>query len=260
MGKGLDTNVTGFDRIVLFGGTSEIGLEIANQVKSLGKSLPSKKIVRVLRPSSGESSNQFNDFAWLPRSSTEVLEAVNKIGPMDLAIISIGEITLPNFSSEELSNSIEKVEANVFANGTLPTLTLLAVSQKMLRTGGGCIVLISSVAAFPVLDSNSIYAASKRMLDEIAQSMLRDLQRKGVSLLIVRPGFVPTKLHNTRTGGVLSTSSESIAKAITNRLRRGRFGVVWVPSIWRPVSWILSFFPLAKRFATTLMKRLGTTD
>jgi decaprenylphospho-beta-D-erythro-pentofuranosid-2-ulose 2-reductase len=245
--------------VVLFGGTSEIGLAIAKEAESGLEYSTERRIVRVLRAKlQNETPAVYQDEVWEPRSSAEVLETVNRlaIGQRDLVVISIGDLGLEAHSLEELADSITQIEANLFSNGTLPALTLMAVLKKMLIAGGGAIVLVSSVAAFPVLDSNSIYAAGKRMLDEIAQSMIPNLRKNNVKIVIVRPGFVATKLHIERTTSFLSTSTEKIAKVVAGTLRRGFSGVIWIPRAWAPVSWVLSSIPLARIAASAVLRRL----
>jgi decaprenylphospho-beta-D-erythro-pentofuranosid-2-ulose 2-reductase len=133
---------------------------------------------------------------------------------------------------------------------------MLAVLKNMSTAGGGAIVVVSSVAAFPVLDSNSIYAAGKRMLDEIAQSTLPNLRKNNVQMVIARPGFVATKLHKERTTSYLSTSVDRIAQVVVGTLRRGFSGVIWIPRAWAPVSWVLSSIPFTRMAASAVLRRL----
>jgi decaprenylphospho-beta-D-erythro-pentofuranosid-2-ulose 2-reductase len=245
--------------VVLFGGTSEIGLAIAKKAESGLKYSTGRRITRVLRTKpQNEALAVYQDEVWEPQSSAEVLETVNRlaIGQRDLVVISIGDLSLEAHSLEELADSITQIEANLFSNGTLPALTLLAVLNKMLTAGGGAIVVVSSVAAFPVLDSNSIYAAGKRMLDEIAQSIIPNLRKSNVKIVIVRPGFVATKLHRERTTSFLSTSTEKISKVVAGALRRGVSGVIWIPRVWAPVSWVLSSIPFARTAASAVLRKL----
>lgn len=248
-----------FDRVVLFGGTSEIGLRISSEVNTNLGSSQASAITRVLRSRPSESeADQYKEVLWSPTSSEEVVSIVSRlaIGPKDLAVISIGDLSLDDHTPEELAQSVKQVEGNLYSNGTLPILTLLAVAHSMINAGGGEIIVVSSVAAFPVLDSNSIYSASKLMLDEVSQSIARDLQKHQIRILVVRPGFVPTKLHRRRNSSFLSTSTEEISRVVIKKLTRKSYGVVWIPWPWAFVSWILTFFPLARSIATRLMRNL----
>ena len=248
-----------FDRIILFGGTSEIGLKIATDSKC--KLAPSEDslIVRVQRSIPSEQElKTCRHVLWSPTTSNEVMNTVRSlsIGHRDLVVISIGDLSLDDHTAEGLANSVDYVEKNLYSNGTLPILTLLAVANSMISAGGGSVIVVSSAAAFPVLDSNSIYSASKLMLDEVAQSIARDLRKHEIRILLIRPGFVPTKLHRRRSSSFLSTSTEEISKTVIKKLRRGSYGVVWIPRAWALVSWTLTFFPYTRRIASRLMRNL----
>jgi len=246
-----------FNRVILFGGSSEIGRAIANgAIEEFGDSL-NTTILRVqrARPPATESTGD-EILLWNPRSSEEITKTVESLSltASDLVIFSVGSLSLDGFLIDELVKSIALVEKEIFANGTLPILSLLAVSKQMLEIQGGTIVVVSSVAAFPVLESNSIYSASKRLLDEVAQSFLRSLRSTGIRLIIVRPGFVKTKLHTNRTSSPLSTSCEKVSRATLKMLSTNKSGVLWVPSSWAPVSWALSSLPFAKNIASSLFR------
>jgi len=250
------------NRVILFGGTSEIGLEIANQAKLHCGDTAGQIVTRILRPNLTERQpGLYRDVVWEPRTWIDVLSVVQRvpIGPGDLAIISIGDLSLDDSSSDQLASSLQQVDANVFVNGTLPTLTLLAVAQEMLKAGGGCVVIVSSVAAFPVMDSNAIYGASKRLLDDIAFSLIRDFRKKNIRLIIARPGFVNTKLHKKRASSLLSTSSRAIAQSTVRKVLSNSSGVIWIPGVWRQLSWILSSFPFARRAASMVLRKLKRT-
>jgi decaprenylphospho-beta-D-erythro-pentofuranosid-2-ulose 2-reductase len=247
-----------FDRVILFGGTSEIGIGVANLSNEKLVSSQKSAITRLLRtkPSKQERQN-YIDVHWSPTSSEEIISTVDSlaIGPSDLVVISIGDLSLDDHTAEELTYSVKHVEENLFSNGTLPILTLMAIANSMIKAGGGSVIVISSAAAFPVLDSNSIYSASKLMLDEISHSIARDLQRHQIQLMLVRPGFVPTKLHRRRSSSYLSTTTEAISKTVVKKLRRNSYSVVWIPKSWALVAWILTIFPFTRRIASRIMRK-----
>jgi decaprenylphospho-beta-D-erythro-pentofuranosid-2-ulose 2-reductase len=245
-----------FNRIILLGGTSEIGLAIAENAKEELGDTSATKILRVQRTVPLEIQSDDHDFfEWNPTSAQEVANTIDglEVTARDLVILSIGTLELDVFTLDELTTSVDLVEKNIFTNGTLPILSLLALCEKMIALGGGSIVVLSSVAAFPVLESNSIYSASKRLLDEIAQSILCGLRMRGIQLVIVRPGFVKTKLHRSRTSSPLSTNCKNVSSVTLKMLSQQKSGVVWVPGLWAPVSWVLSSVPLAKKVASSIM-------
>ena len=58
----------------------------------------------------------------------------------------------------------------------------------------------------------------------------------GVSVLVVRPGFVRSKMTEGLPDAPLATTPEAVADAIVDGVRRGR-STVWVPGAMR---WVMS--------------------
>jgi NAD(P)-dependent dehydrogenase (short-subunit alcohol dehydrogenase family) len=67
---------------------------------------------------------------------------------------------------------------------------LLALARVMRRQGHGRIVVLSSVAGERVRPANMVYGSTKAGLDGFALALGDSLVSSGVSVLVVRPGFV----------------------------------------------------------------------
>jgi decaprenylphospho-beta-D-erythro-pentofuranosid-2-ulose 2-reductase len=63
-----------------------------------------------------------------------------------------------------------------------------------------------------------------------------------VNVLVVRPGFVRTKMTAGRDAPPLSTSPDAVANAIVRGLARGA-EVVWVPPALRAVMAVMRHLP-----------------
>jgi decaprenylphospho-beta-D-erythro-pentofuranosid-2-ulose 2-reductase len=95
-------------------------------------------------------------------------------------------------------------------------------------------VVLSSVAAERARKANFIYGSSKAGLDAFAQGLGDSLQGTGVHVMVVRPGFVDTKMTHGLEKAPLSTTPEAVADAIITGLRRGSH-TVWAPGAFRYV-------------------------
>ncbi len=84
-------------------------------------------------------------------------------------------------------------------NLTWPAAALSAVADQMRQQGHGRIIVLSSVAGFRIRRSNYVYGSAKAGLDGFAQGLSEALRGTGVSMHIVRPGFVRTKMTAGRT-------------------------------------------------------------
>ena len=98
--------------------------------------------------------------------------------------------------------------------------------------GHGALVVLSSVASERARKANFIYGSSKAGLDAFAQGLGDSLVGTGVHVMVVRPGFVTSKMTAGMEKAPLSTTPEAVADAILAGLRRGSH-TVWVPGALR---------------------------
>jgi decaprenylphospho-beta-D-erythro-pentofuranosid-2-ulose 2-reductase len=118
----------------------------------------------------------------------------------------------------------------------------LAVARQLKAQGHGTLIVLSSVAGERVRRANFIYGSSKAGLDGFAQGLGDALVGTGVNVLIVRPGFVHTKMTTGMQAPPLSTTPEAVADATVKGLASGR-EVIWVPASLRPVFAIFRHLP-----------------
>jgi decaprenylphospho-beta-D-erythro-pentofuranosid-2-ulose 2-reductase len=119
---------------------------------------------------------------------------------------------------------------------------IIPVVERLRAQGHGTLVVLSSVAAERPRRSNFIYGASKAGLDAFAQGLGDALGETGVDVMVVRPGFVRTKMTAGLEPAPLSTTPEAVAQAIVEGLRRGAH-TVWVPPVLRSVMSIVRHLP-----------------
>ena len=104
--------------------------------------------------------------------------------------------------------------------------------------------MLSSVAGLRVRRSNYIYGASKAGLDAYAQGLAEALRGSGVSLTIVRPGWVATRMTEGRTPAPLATTPDAVAADVVAGMERGA-SIVWSPGSLRLVFALLRLLPQA---------------
>jgi short-subunit dehydrogenase len=111
-------------------------------------------------------------------------------------------------------------------------LTLLA--GRLREAGRGTVVVLSSVAGQRVRRANYVYGSAKAGLDGFASGLSDALAGSGVSVLVVRPGFVVGRMSRGRSPAPLASTPEEVGDAVVRALARGRT-TVWVPAALRPV-------------------------
>jgi decaprenylphospho-beta-D-erythro-pentofuranosid-2-ulose 2-reductase len=165
-------------------------------------------------------------------SHTPFIDAVFEgHGDIDLALIAFGALG-------EEDDPVAVLNVNTVGAASVMT----ALSRRMQQQGHGTIVLLSSVAGERVRKSNFMYGASKAGADGFAQGLGDSLAGSGVSVMIVRPGFVKTKMTEGLDPVPFSTTPELVAEAIVRGLARGS-DVVWVPGLLRSVMSVLRHVP-----------------
>jgi len=125
----------------------------------------------------------------------------------------------------------------------------LVTAERLRRQGHGTLVVLSSVAGERVRRANFVYGSTKAGLDGFAQGLGDSLAGSGARVLVVRPGFVPTKMTAGRPAVPLATTAEAVAAATVAGIAAGK-DIVWVPAVLR---WVFAVFRHAPR---SLWRRL----
>ena len=158
-------------------------------------------------------------------------------GDVDVVLVSFG--VLPG--EETLADPVGAA-AVVTANFTGAVSTLTAAAQRLRAQGHGVVVVLSSVAGERPRRSNYLYGASKAGLDAFATGLGDDLHGTGVSVLVVRPGFVRTSMTAGLKEAPLAVDADEVAAAIEGALTKGS-RTIWVPGTFRPVMSVLRHLP-----------------
>jgi decaprenylphospho-beta-D-erythro-pentofuranosid-2-ulose 2-reductase len=231
--------------IVLLGGTSDIGRAIVAALIS-----PSTQTVVLAsrRPGDtpvGELDHPGVKVDVVPFEACHtgdhddfVRSLAERHGDLDVVILAFGRLV----EQTELDADPELAAALVQVNFTGAVSVALAVAAQFRRQGHGRLVVLSSVAGERVRKANFVYGASKAGLDGFAQGLGDALAGSGASVLVVRPGFVHSKMTQGMQAAPLATTPAAVAEATIQALRKGR-RTVWVPASLRPVFSLLRHIP-----------------
>ena len=118
----------------------------------------------------------------------------------------------------------------------------LVVAQQLKDQGHGTLVVITSVAGERARADNFVYGSTKAGLDAFAQGLGDSLVGTGASVMVVRPGFVRTKMTAHMEDGPMATTPEAVAADIVAGLKSGAH-TVWSPAKLRPVFGVLKLLP-----------------
>jgi NAD(P)-dependent dehydrogenase (short-subunit alcohol dehydrogenase family) len=126
-----------------------------------------------------------------PESITAGANKVEKdVGPADILVTSAGVAQFPA-PAEDLTVDVWDFMQEVDLRGTW--LSAVAFGKPMMKRGKGSIVTIGSITASRSVSVHS-YAAAKRGVTSITESLATDWGRSGVRVNCVSPGFTLTPL------------------------------------------------------------------
>ena len=182
-----------------------------------------------------------------------VRDAVARIeaehGPIDVAVLNAGThqpVSAAEFTAEGLR---ELMEINVM--GTAACLE--ALMPRMIARGRGRIAVVASVAGYRGLPTSAYYGATKAALINLTELLKFDLDRAGVTIQLIDPGFVKTPLTDRNEFPMpFLISAELAADRIASGLRSRRFEIafprrfVWILKLLRCLPYAL-YFPLVGR-------------
>lgn len=236
--------------VLVLGGTSEIGLATARALVArrartvvLAARDPGRAedAARGLREA-GATTVETVPFDADDLDSHErfVGEVFARYGDLDLVLLAFGVLG----DAERAATDSREAAAVVRTNMLGAVSVAVPLIGRLRAQGHGTLVVLSSVAGERVRKSNFVYGASKAGLDGFAQGLADSLHGTGVDVLVVRPGFVHTKMTAGREPAPLATTPEVVADAIVDGLARGAH-TVWVPPLLRLVMVALRLLPRA---------------
>jgi len=151
-------------------------------------------------------------------------------GDIDLVLVAFGVLGDQDVAEHDADAALAIIDANF----TGAVSVLIPLIDRMRAQGHGTVVVLSSVAGERARRSNFVYGSSKAGLDAFCQGMGDALVGTGVRMMIVRPGFVHSKMTEGLDPAPLATTPEAVADAIGEGLAKGR-EIVWVPAALRGV-------------------------
>lgn len=248
-GSGLD----GDGSIVLFGGRSEIGVEVAARIAD-GRTV----VLAARRPDdlgvqrqrlldAGAAAVECIAFDADDTDSHPALieQIISAYGPIAVAVTAFGILGDGPRAESDHAHALQIAHTDYLAQ--ISVLTPLAVAMR--AQGSGSIVVFSSIAGARVRRANYVYGSTKAGLDGFASGLSDALHGSGVHLLLARPGFVIGEMtKELMATGVepapLSVTAPQVADGVVKALRRGK-RAVWVPRVLSLVAFVFRLLPAA---------------
>lgn len=239
-------NDTAAGPVVIFGGRSEIGTELARRLA------PGATVVLAARGASRlDAQIAALDHAGAEAVHTVEFDAddlashaalidrlVEKHGPINTAVLAFGILGDQVRAETDAAHAIAIVHTDYVAQVSL--LTQLATQMR--KVNHGTLVVFSSVAGVRVRRANYVYGSAKAGLDGFASGLADALHGTGVRLLIVRPGFVIGRMTQGMAPAPLASTPAQVAAATARAIARKR-RTVWIPRVLKPLFFAMRLLP-----------------
>lgn len=229
--------------VAVFGGRSEIGLEIARRLAQ------GATVVLASRPGgerpdvSGAQRVLHVDFdADEVAAHVNAVDAIEaEVGAIDIAVLTFGVLGDQALAERDPGEVVRILHTDFVAQASL--LTVLA--DRMRARGAGTLVAFSSVAGQRVRRANYVYGSAKAGLDGFASGLADALHGSGVDLIIARPGFVIGRMTAGMSPAPFSSTPDQVADAVVKRIRGGGAVELWIPWQLRAMFAVAAVVPRA---------------
>jgi short-subunit dehydrogenase len=242
---------------VVTGASSGIGAALARRLATAGRPLvlvgrrPGALAAAV--PDAAAPELLRADLAEADGVSAVVARLTATERPVGLLVHAAGLTTARPFGVASIDEELAQLQVNVVATTQLVHAAVTAMQAR----GGGQIVLIGSTAAHW---SSGSYAATKAWLEVLAASLADRSTATGVQVLVVRPGFTRTDLHeragvdNSGVPGWMWLDADRVAAETLAALAAGRHS--WTPTR-RYRALVAATAPLPRRRRSAVLRRLA---
>ena len=232
--------------VLVVGGTSDIGLAVVERLGT-GTRL---RVVLAARPSlrrdeavqrlvgGGHDASVVDFDAEDTASHARTVEQAFAGGDLDVVVVAVGLLGDQEQAWQDQAAAVRLLQVNA----TAAVSTGVLVAERLRRQGHGTVVALSSVAAERARRSNFVYGAGKAAMDAFFTGLREALRPDGVRVLVVRPGFVRSRMTEGLPAVPLSTTPEVVAERVARALVEQR-EVVRVPPALGPVMTVVRALP-----------------
>ena len=226
--------------LLLLGGTSEIALATAQRYAARRP----LRVVLAARPSQrlDKATEQLDQagatVVTLPFDAADtashpaIIEKAFADGDIDLTLVAFGMLGDQEQAWTDHATAVELAQVNYVGAVSVGVL----VAKALQAQGHGALVALSSAAAERPRRANFAYGATKAGLDAFYTGLTEALRPFGVTVTVVRPGFVHTKMTEGLKPAPLSTTPEAVAEVIVHAVRTKQ-ELVWAPA---PLRFVMS--------------------
>ena len=180
------------------------------------------------------------DLDRLEEHASMISSAVQILGSLDLALLAHGVL-----GDQAAAQADPRVAEAIYLTNFLSPASLITLLANYFEArGAGCLAVISSVAGDRGRKSNYVYGASKGALNILLDGVRNRVDRAGVHVLTIKPGFVATPMTAHLPRGPLFAEPRTIGKGIL-RAVASRKDTAYLPGFWALIMFVIRSIPNA---------------
>jgi decaprenylphospho-beta-D-erythro-pentofuranosid-2-ulose 2-reductase len=173
-----------------------------------------------------------------PAHPAMLADAAENLGTIELALLAHGILG----DQQEAEASYSATETVLGTNFMAPVSLITWLANYFEASHQGTLAVISSVAGDRGRKSNYVYGASKGALNIFLDGVRNRIDRSGVHVLTIKPGFVATPMTAHLPQNALFATPAKVADGIFKAVKQ-RKDVVYVPAFWALIMLILRTIP-----------------
>ncbi|WP_067177256.1 SDR family NAD(P)-dependent oxidoreductase [Microtetraspora niveoalba] len=224
--------------VLVTGGAGGIGAAVARRFARTG----ARVLIADLDEAAGGALAAEIDGLFVPMDVTRerdnqaaVEAALTTFGGLDIVHLNAG--TGGAGDGFDLDSYRRVIAVNI--DGTM--FGIRAALPALASTGGGAIVVTSSLAGIAPNPFDPVYSASKHAIIGLVRSLAHTLSESGVTINAVCPGFVDTPMLRSIREHVLMhrlaiADPDEVAEAVQTIVQHGTTGEAWVVQAGQPAT------------------------
>jgi NAD(P)-dependent dehydrogenase (short-subunit alcohol dehydrogenase family) len=162
------------------------------------------------------------DISQAEEIEAAVIRAVKQLGGLQIVVNCAGISEVDGFADVH-EQSLEAWNLTLAVNVTAAFVMSKAAIPYLLKSGGGSLVHISSIASQTVLEGNAPYGVSKAALNQLSRHIAVEYAGRGIRSNAILPGEIDTPA-STRAIALAEATGEYTREQLLRRYPAGRFG------------------------------------
>ena len=246
-----------YKKIIIFGGTSEISLELLKLYSNETEKFiifcrNEKKFLKLI--------DEKNYSSYI-KDKTEIFETDLYDLDENLKIIQnfendiSGIFWIAGYTGDGIEEyiKIDQAEKNIKINFLNPTVILTEISKKIVKKNNSFIAVFTSVAGLRGRKKLIYYSSSKSGLIAFLSALRQKLFKNNILVTTIIPGYMNTKSFRDlkqKTPNILVTNPVIVASILKRSIDK-RKEIVYINNLWRIIMSIIKIIPerIFKRFS-----------